>query len=67
MVGSSELIAFIANLSFIEVVNQKGENTINQNKANLVEAYSVVGAFHTIKGDYGEARENSSMLGHRSG
>lgn len=45
-------------LSFIEIVNQKGENTINQNKANLVEAYSVVGAYHTIKGDYEKAREN---------
>lgn len=45
-------------LRFIDVVNQKGENTINQNKANLVEAYSVVGAYHTLKGDYEKAREN---------
>jgi tetratricopeptide (TPR) repeat protein len=43
---------------FIEIVNQKGTNSINQNKANLVEAYSVVGAFYTLKGDYEKAREN---------
>jgi tetratricopeptide (TPR) repeat protein len=44
--------------SFIDIVNQKGENTINQNKANLVEAYSVIGAFHTLNGEYEKAREN---------
>lgn len=43
---------------FIEVVNSKGAEAITQNKVNLVEAYSVNGAFYSMNGDYEKAREN---------
>jgi len=43
---------------FIEVVKSKGAEAITQNKVNLVEAYSVNGAFYSMNGDYEKAREN---------
>lgn len=47
------------HLSFIVIVNQKEENTINQNKVILVEAYGVIGAFPNLNGDYDKAIGNS--------
>lgn len=43
---------------YIEVVKEKGQEAINQNKVNLVEAYNVNGAFYTLNGDYDKARQN---------
>src|SRR5690606_20899950 len=43
---------------FIEVVTAKGPEAIAQNKVNLVEAYSVNGAFYSMNGDYDRARED---------
>src|SRR5690606_13820425 len=43
---------------YIDVVKEKGADAIAQNKVNLVEAYSVNGAFYSMNGDYDKAREN---------
>lgn len=43
---------------FIEVVTAKGPEAIAQNKVNLVEAYSVNGAFYSMNGDYDRARND---------
>jgi len=43
---------------FIDIVTGKGAEAIAQNKKNLVEAYSVNGAFYSLSGDYEKARES---------
>src|SRR5690606_12025951 len=43
---------------FIEIVSEKGGEAVTQNKANLVEAYSVNGAYYSMNGEYERAREN---------
>jgi len=43
---------------FIDVVKEKGAEAITQNKVNLVEAYSVNGAYYSMNGDYEKARES---------
>ncbi len=43
---------------FIDIVTGKGDAAITQNKANLVEAYSVNGAYYTLSDDYAKARES---------
>ncbi len=43
---------------FIEMVTVKGAEAITKNKANLVEAYNVNGAFYSMNGEYEKAREH---------
>lgn len=43
---------------YIEVVTEKGQDAVNQNKQAMVEAYNVNGAFYSMSGDYEKAREN---------
>lgn len=43
---------------FIEMVTAKGAEAITKNKANLVEAYNVNGAFYSMNGEYEKAREH---------
>src|SRR5690554_2816022 len=43
---------------FIEMVTAKGAEAITKNKANLVEAYNVNGAYYSMNGEYERAREH---------
>ncbi|MFB5945672.1 tetratricopeptide repeat protein [Albibacterium profundi] len=43
---------------YIEVVTEKGDDAVNQNKQSLIEAYNVNGAFYSMNDEYEKAREN---------
>lgn len=43
---------------YIEVVTEKGDDAVNQNKQSLIEAYNVNGAFYSMNDEYEKARES---------